>query len=67
MKSKAYALLCMCNDLKKGKGIELNETCKEYNISERTFRRYISELKFYFMEEESTDVFYDTKTNKYKI
>ena len=65
--NKSYAVLCMCEDLMKGKTLTIENCLAEYAVSVPTFRRYISLLRMYFAERHSTELVYDKKVKGYRL
>ncbi len=65
--NKCYAVLCMCEDLTKGKTLTIENCLTEYEISVPTFRRYISLLRMYFAERHSTELIYDKNLKGYRL
>lgn len=51
---KSHVLLYIYNQLKEGKITTKNEIIEKFNINERTFYRYIEDIKD-FVKEESND------------
>ena len=65
--SKCYAVLCMCEDLTKGKILMIENCLSEYEISVPTFRRYISLLRIYFAERCCMELIYDKQLKGYRL
>ena len=65
--NKSYVLLCMCEDLKNGKCISLEESLLKYKISEPTFRRYIATLRDFFLENLGEEIKYVSSEKCYKL
>ena len=65
--NKSYVLLCMCEDLKNGKCIRLEECMVKYKISEPTFRRYLSLLRDFFLEQMGKEVKYVSAEKGYLL
>ena len=65
--NKSYVLLCMCEDLKNGKAITIEECTSKYKISEPTFRRYIAALRDFFLEQHGREIKYFSKRKCYKL
>ncbi len=64
---KCYAVLCMCEDLRKGRQLNIQECCNRYRISVATFRRYVALLRMFFWEERQQSIVYDSLTQTYQI
>ncbi len=50
MRSKAHCVLKLYDYLMKQQDVIMEEFMKEYNISSRTFRRYINEINQYMLD-----------------
>ncbi|MBQ4587061.1 MAG: hypothetical protein IJB13_04650 [Clostridia bacterium] len=65
--NKSYVLLLMCENLKKGNPLRLEECLQRYGISVPTFRRYIALLRDFFMEELSKEIIYVPTERCYRV
>ena len=65
--NKSYVLLCMCEKLQSGCGLQIEDCCNEYGISVPTFRRYIAILRNFFIEKYNSEIKYDQKSKEYRI
>lgn len=65
---KSQVVLYMYHKLMNSKGITLDEIVSKFNISIRTFRRYISEINvFLYNNYLGTEVVYDTNSKIYSL
>lgn len=65
--NKSYVLLLMCEDLKKGNPLRLEECLQRYGISVPTFRRYIALLRDFFMEVHGKEIKYYPAEKSYRV
>lgn len=65
---KSQIILYIYDELINGRDIKMNEILALYNISVRTFRRYISEINIYLCDNYKNQiVVYNHSTNSYFI
>lgn len=65
---KSLLLLTLYNDLMENKGISKKDWSKEHNISERSFFRYLNDIRLFLKEshaEGSIVYFYQNHTYRY--
>ena len=65
--NKCYVVLDMYERLKNGEMINLNNSCKEYGISEPTFRRYLSVLRNFCCKKLRREIAYIPKCKGYEL
>ena len=65
--NKCYAILCLCEELKNGKLIYMEEVLTEYKISEPTFRRYVATLRNFFCEQYGEEIKYFPSLKAYGV
>ena len=65
--TKSYILLCLCDQLEKGRMLKINECCGEFEISIPTFRRYVATLREFFWERYRIDLMYDASKKAYRL
>ena len=65
--SKPQVVLEMYYRLKNGRGLEVEESTQEFDISPRTFYRYVSLLRKFFEEHREGKLIKDAKTKKYRL
>ena len=68
MINKSQSVLYIYDELINNKEIRLEDIINKYNISIRTFRRYISEINIFLANNyKNQSILYDLKTNSYKL
>ena len=66
MKSKSQILLYIFETILTKKSINMNSVVAEFNILERTFRRYIADINAYFCNQyKNYSIVYQRKINMY--
>lgn len=64
---KCYILLNLYTSLLRNGEISIETCCNEYGISVPTFRRYLADLRSYFLEKEGKEIVYDAVNKVYKL
>jgi len=64
---KCYILLDLYTTLLRHGEISIDACCNEYAISVPTFRRYLSDLRNYFLEKQGKEIIYDPVKKVYAL
>ncbi|MBO5866450.1 MAG: hypothetical protein J6Q55_00150 [Clostridia bacterium] len=65
--TKSYAVLQMYDSLLEGKTLNIADCMANYNISVPTFRRYISLLRAFLVEQHAISLLYDRSNGTYYL
>jgi predicted DNA-binding transcriptional regulator YafY len=64
---KTFRLLQLHERLSRGEAITKAETIQAFGIPPKTFQRDIESLRLYYSEQHGSDLFYDKKSNSYRL
>ena len=65
--NKPQVVLEMYYRLKKGWSLEVTENTQEFDISARTFYRYVHLLRKFFEDHQEGELIKDRKTKRYRL